>query len=140
MEGEKRSPNHLPGNFDERVFIGGNYNVAGNLRAIRRYVEQAGFVPIFPLDDYDIPRDQIHDWDIRLLHNCKYAIFDVSVPAGELMEIERALTFKTEPYWYFKSRNQGKQHLSRSPACCAPADTDFSGIVIQAIRLTLAKR
>lgn len=108
MPNEKRNPNQLPGTYEERVFVGGNYNVAGNLRAIKRYVESAGFVPVFPLDDYKIPEEQIHDWDIRLLHNCKYAIFDVSVPAGELMEIERALTFRTRTLLLFQIKHPGQ--------------------------------
>lgn len=109
MGSVKQSPDQLPGKFDERVFIGGNYNIPGNLRAIKGYVKQAGFVPIFPLDDYDIPKDQIHDWDVRLLHNCRYAIFDVSVPAGELMEIERALTFKTKTLLVFQVKESGQK-------------------------------
>jgi hypothetical protein len=59
------------------------------LREVKKYVSEAGFVPILAFD-YDVPLHDVHNYDLRLLHNCKYAIFDETHPAGELMEVERA--------------------------------------------------
>ena len=85
----KKPTDNLPGKFEERVFIGGNYDQIADLRNIASFVKESGFTPILPYDDFILPEDQIHDWDLRLLHCCNYAIFDVTQPGGELMEIER---------------------------------------------------
>jgi hypothetical protein len=94
---KKIAPDRLPGKFEQRVFIGGNYSSApAKLRDIRRWVEEAGeFYGIFPLDDLDLLKTEIHDWDLRTLHQCKYAVFEVTIPGGELMEIQRARDYKT---------------------------------------------
>ena len=84
----------IPGGYENRVFIGGNYDLMVNLKEIKKYVRENGFQPILAYD-FNVPRDRIHDYDLLLLHNCKYAIFDVTYPAGELMEIERTRDYGT---------------------------------------------
>jgi len=79
----------LPGTLDNRVFVGGNYDYMPWLRLIRDIVKKCGFQPIFAWD-FNVPYDQIHREDLRLLNNCRYAIFEETDPAGDLMEIERA--------------------------------------------------
>ena len=96
----------LPGTYDSRVFIGGNYEAISNLRDIRDAVVklQAGFTPILPHDDFQIPPYQIYEWDLRLLHNCKYAIFEVTHPGGELFEIARCAEYKVTTLLVYQAR------------------------------------
>ena len=56
-------------------------------------VEELGFQPILALD-FDVPEDKIRDFDLLLLHNCKYAIFEITFGDGHLIEIERASNYK----------------------------------------------
>ena len=37
-----------------------------------------------------------HDASLVLLHTCAYAVFDITVPGGQLMEIERARDYRVE--------------------------------------------
>ena len=97
----------MPGKYEERVFIGGNYDFPSNLRVIKRHVENLGFRPILALDDFDVPDIDIHDCDLRLLHNCKYAIFDITHSAGELMEIERCNEYGTRVMVVYQLREKG---------------------------------
>lgn len=96
----------LPGTYDSRVFIGGNYESISNLRDIKDvvYELQAGFTPILPHDDFQIPPNQIYEWDLRLLHNCKYAIFEVTHPGGELFEIARCAEYKVITLLMYQAR------------------------------------
>ena len=97
---------HLPGTYDTRVFVGGNYDNMPDLRHVKAAVQklQAGFVPILPYDDFQIPPDRIYEWDLRLLHNCKYAIFEVTNPAGELFEIARVGEYGTTTLLVYATR------------------------------------
>lgn len=96
----------LPGSRDSRVFCGGNYDLIGSIRDVKSAVFQVGadFMPILPYDDYQIPIGQIYDSDLRLLHNCKYAIFEVSMPAGELFEIARCAEYKVKTLLVYQAR------------------------------------
>lgn len=96
----------IPGTYEARVFIGGNYDFMSRLRDIKAavFALKAGFAPILPYDDFQLRRGEIHDWDLRLLHNCKYAIFDVTDPRGELMEIGRCAEYKTLTLLVYNSR------------------------------------
>jgi len=83
----------------KRVFIGGSYRNIALLRYIAQIVENFdNFKAIIPID---LPRlssrsynHLIHDVSMEYLKGCSYAIFEVSVPNGHLMEIERASTIK----------------------------------------------
>lgn len=89
MSVKKASADTLPGSYEERVYIGGNYDFLSKLRQIKKFVEKAGFVPILAYD-FCMPEGETHDYCLRLVHNCKYAIFEETSPAGELVEVERA--------------------------------------------------
>ena len=91
---EKLDINKMPGKYENRVFIGGNYDHMAVLKEIEKYIKKSGFQPILAYD-FDVPKNKIHDFDLRLLQNCKYAIFDETHPAGELMEIERTKDYGT---------------------------------------------
>lgn len=56
-------------------------------------VEELGYQPILALD-FDVPEQKIRDYDLLLLHNCKYAIFEITFGNGHLVEIERASNYK----------------------------------------------
>jgi hypothetical protein len=84
----------MPGRFTRRVFIGGDYDFMACIREIERYVREARYQPIVAID-FNPPKNNIHDYDIRLLCNCKYAIFEITSAAGQYMEIERVRDFRT---------------------------------------------
>lgn len=89
-QGEKKQDVSLiPGKYEERVFIGGNYAFKVKLKEIATYVQKAGCVPILN-DDFDIPRGKSEEYSKLLLDNCKRAIFEVTVGNGHLIEIEHA--------------------------------------------------
>ncbi len=96
----------LPGTYNNRVFIGGNYDLISSLRDIKAavYKLNSGFVPILPIDDFQIPQAQIYEWDLRLLHNCRYAIFEVTLPAGELFEIARCVEYGVTALLVYQGR------------------------------------
>lgn len=103
--GEKLKIDEMPSEWEKRVFIGGNYNLLATLREIGKYVEEYGLQPIIAWD-YKVPN--IHDDDLRLLHNCKYAIFEVSESAGELMELERCRDYRTRVLIVFQTRKRAE--------------------------------
>lgn len=87
--------NHIPGEWNKRVFVGGNYrDRVSTLFEIREAIKRNGFTPIMALEFKD-EEPLIHDHSLLLLHNCKYAIFDVSKDSGYLMEVERTLDYRT---------------------------------------------
>lgn len=85
------APLGFPQPRDRRVFIGTNYDTHSHVipemrvaAVIRRYA------PIAARDVVVPPNANIHDVSLLLLHTCGYAIFDVTQPAGQFIEIERA--------------------------------------------------
>lgn len=88
MNGNRFTINSIPGQYDTRVFIGGNYDSMPVLREIARFVEDCSFTPVLAYD-CEMPKSLVHDETMLLLHNCRFAIFDVTRPSGELMELER---------------------------------------------------
>ena len=98
-------PNKPLGTIHNRVFVGGNYDFMPLLREICKTVSDNGYQPIFAYD-FEVPKDEIHDHDLRLLHNCKYAIFEVSNPAGELMEIERVRDWRIATLLIYQIRDK----------------------------------
>lgn len=84
----------LPGTYETRVFIGGAYDpFIQDLRKIASYIKCTGFEPIIAFDIKNVPKEKIHDFDISLIKLCKYAIFEVSVGNGHMMEIEAATKY-----------------------------------------------
>jgi len=101
----------LPGTLDNRVFVGGNYDYMPWLRQICDIVKSYGFRPIFA-SDFNIPINQIHREDLRLLNNCRYAIFEETDPAGDLMEIERARDLEAKLLILFAIRDKNRPEPS----------------------------
>jgi len=50
--------------------------------------------PIVALD-FEMSKDKTREETLRLLHNCAYAIFDMTSAAGQLIEVERARDYGT---------------------------------------------
>lgn len=89
-------PDRLPGTFENRVFIGGQYDFMPTLKWIAQYVREIGpplvgrrFETVIPYD-YDIPEEQTIDWDLAILGQCRYAIFDMSDLGAQLVEMQEA--------------------------------------------------
>jgi len=101
----------LPGRWHKRVFIGGDYDHLAILREIQAEVLSSGFQPILPYDFF-VPPNLIHHHDLMLLHCCRLGIFEVSSPAGQLMEIERAKDYDTDIILFYSDRNGAPHSLS----------------------------
>lgn len=89
----KYSVDMPPGIIEKRVFIGGNYTLMPILREIEEAVSIQGFQPIVALD-FDIPRERTRDYTIRLMFQCRYAIFEMTLPDGQIVEYLRAHGFQ----------------------------------------------
>lgn len=84
----------LPSKKNKRVFVGGDYNHLPDLREIKKHVDSLGYMSVIPYDcgmPQEYIKDFIHQFDMFLLEQCKYAIFEVTSAAGQLMELQRAL-------------------------------------------------
>lgn len=86
--------------WETRVFIGGSGDATINY--MRDIVEKIGdYDPVVAVD-FDMPKAMtIYHKCLVLLHSCKYAIFDLSIPGGQIIEIERAPDYgvKTLAVW-----------------------------------------
>jgi len=93
---EPRQPLGFPQPWEQRVFIGGNYQThMPVIRHIESIVRSLGYTPVVAFD-VEIPREHTHHRTLLLLHTCRYAIFEISSPAGQLMEIERTRDYENE--------------------------------------------
>jgi len=81
---------------EKRVFIGTNYDKKPDaIYTIKQAVIDAGFIPISAFD-YGINPDTTHDDCLVLLHTCKYAVFEITNPSGQLMELERTHDYRVK--------------------------------------------
>lgn len=82
---------------EKRVFIGGSYKNIAILNHIADIVRDFEFVPIMPIDMPALSEPSyetlIHDTSLEMLQECSFAIFEVTMSNGHLMEIERARDF-----------------------------------------------
>lgn len=91
-----------------KVFIGGNYDNMIVLREIKQIVATLEFKPVLAIDEYpEMPIKDIHATDLELLSSCEYAIFEETFPAGELMELERALDYGVKTLVIYQTRKPG---------------------------------
>jgi len=87
---------------EKRVFVGGSYKNIAVLRYIAyQIVENINdFRAVLPIDLPKLsagPYDHlVHDLSMEYMKGCSYAIFEVSVSNGHLMEIERAVDIKKQ--------------------------------------------
>lgn len=80
----------------DRVFVGGAYRLFANMNEIKKIVKRAGFDAVMA-SDFNIPKDLNHHHALLLLHECRIAIFEISIEAGQLMELERARDYEIDP-------------------------------------------
>ena len=90
------------------MFIGGNYDNCATLREIGRMVEELGYQPIIALD-FDVSKEEVRSYDLRLLANCKYAIFEISFSDGHLIEIERSGDYKVQTLLVYQARDEKRE-------------------------------
>jgi hypothetical protein len=89
-------PFGFPQPREQRVFIGTNYDThAMIIPEIKRAVILKGYIPVI-VAEVSFQAQQTRDVSLLLLHTCGSAIFDVTSPAGQLMEIERTLDYGTK--------------------------------------------
>ena len=85
------APLGFPQPQDRRVFIGTNYDTHSHLiPEMRIAVMMRNYVPVVARDVIVPPHTNVHDVSLVLLHTCGWAVFDITNPAGQVMEIERA--------------------------------------------------
>lgn len=96
-----------------KVFIGGAFTDLARLRDIQETVIRLDYEPVLT-EEFGVPDELIHHHNLMLLHTCKYAIFEVSRPAGQLLEIERTRDYRIEPLLVYSSRGEKELpgHLS----------------------------
>jgi len=99
------SVSHLPDEWEQRVFIGGDYESIYALDSIISPVVEFGFRPIIAME-FKTPQDRIHHDALLLLHNCKFAIFDISSKGEHMMEAERTLDYDTETLFVCKKEEE----------------------------------
>lgn len=91
------SIDQMPGTYNTRIFVAGNYSFQfAFLLEIVEYIHgysKGYFTPIFA-EDYYMEGD-IRNSCLRLLHNCKFAIFELTNYAGQLIELEAAKDYGT---------------------------------------------
>jgi hypothetical protein len=117
----------LPGTWDKRVFVGGDYDHLSILREIQDAVIRSGFQPILPYD-FLVPANLIHHHDLMLLHCCRLAIFEVSSPAGQLMEIERAKDYDVNAILFYTDRDGPPHSLTSMVLTAGYAMQPYSDI------------
>lgn len=98
---QKHDPSYLKGPWNKRVFIGGSYRRdKDKLETIAMAVKSIEFEPLIA-DWYDLlPNKSVHSDSLYKLHSCKYAVFEITNPAGQLMEFERARDYETIIFVY----------------------------------------
>lgn len=89
-------PLGFPQPRERRVFIGTNYDTHSHLiPEMRLAVMAKNYVPVIVRDVVIPPNANVHDVSLLLLHTCGWAVFDVTNPAGQFMEIERTHDYRT---------------------------------------------
>jgi len=86
---KKFSISRPPGELEKRVFIGGFYVLMPILREIKKIAIELGFQPIMA-SDFEIPKEKTDEYCNRLVGMCKYAIFEVTIDSGHLIELQTA--------------------------------------------------
>jgi hypothetical protein len=89
QEEQRRPFAKFESDWEKRVFVGGSFGLYNTLDHIARIVRRLGFDPIVSLNFLTPQGVETHQKCLTLLHCCKYAIFDLSEQAGQLMELER---------------------------------------------------
>jgi AAA+ ATPase superfamily predicted ATPase len=105
---KKPTVDEMPGKEDNRVFVGGNYDEMPVLREIARFVSECKKIPILAYD-FDVPKDKINEYDLKLLHRCRYAIFEVTLPDGHHYEIAAGLQYNVNEHLLYQVRDESRE-------------------------------
>lgn len=92
----KRRVGRFGSDWHDRVFVGGPYHLIAVMNAIKGIVRQCGYDAVMA-SDFDISKELNHHHALLLLHECRLAIFEVSMEAGQLMELERTRDYEIDP-------------------------------------------
>jgi tetratricopeptide (TPR) repeat protein len=137
---KKELPREMPLGFpqprERRVFIGTNYDTHAHvIPPIKEAVLRKGYVPII-VKEVSFDPKETHDVSLLLLHTCKYAIFDITDPGGQFMEIERARDYglsvqlvRSRPSGHPPAVSQMITSMGHSPALYDDPRVDFNSIV-----------
>lgn len=131
-----KMPLGFPQPQERRVFIGTNYDTFAHvILPIKEAVVRRGYTPIV-VNEAIFDPSETHDVSLLLLHTCKYAIFDVTAPAGQMMEIERARDYglhvrlvRSAPVGHSPSISQMLKSLGYQVETYSDLTTDFDRIV-----------
>jgi hypothetical protein len=109
-------PIRIPGQFTsrwrDRVFVGGAYEVIAALRDIGGVVRSKGRDAVMAFE-FEIAPEDAHHHALMLLHECRAAIFEVSVEAGQLIELERTRDYMiTDVLVLYQGTAGHTKHLS----------------------------
>ena len=90
---------HPPGEFERRVFIGGNYQIGATIQDIADIVEDCEYQPIIPWEFGITPGIERHSSKEieEILKQCRYAILEVSTTVGYFPEMDDAERFGVNP-------------------------------------------
>jgi len=103
--------------WEDRVFVGGSYGLDFILRDIADIVSEMGYDPVVCSDFHTPGGMDVRQKCLILLHNCKYAIFDVAEQVGQLMELERITDYGVTPLVIWpKSKEQAITEMLKSLA------------------------
>lgn len=77
--------------------------------------EKRSLIPIIAKEVFNkIDPNEIHEESLRLLHNCGFAVIDITNPAGQLMELERARDYGVVTFVSYSSGHPSKMPTSLS--------------------------
>lgn len=105
---------------------------------IRDLVTQLGFQPILA-SEFEMSKEMTHDHSLRLLYECRYAIFEVTSPAGQLIEIEKALSFsEIKVLIIYMSRDESRKLPSTMLNIPAPRTPPHGYLTFEEMRSTIS--
>lgn len=93
----KKEPGRFECDWENRVFVGGSYGTHwAEIEAIKTVCKNLDYEPVVS-GEFRIPGGDVHHQSLMLLHECSKAVFEVTEPAGQLMEIERLRDYQVRP-------------------------------------------
>lgn len=131
LEGWRKASDLGPFERHELIFCAGAHSQPQWLKAIADGVRDAGLQPVVVMEFEDLEDENEWDKSLRLLDRCGLSAFDMTVPAGQVMEM--AIAFYTgKPFFYGFHANDplDKPHGSRMP----PGAAESSGTKPAAFR------
>lgn len=106
--------NELRSNRRNIVFIGGNYNYDKQIfNILKETINSINLIPIIANEIFiNLKPNEIHEESLRLLHNSSFALIDITHPAGQLMELERARDYNVITFVFYSSESTSTMPFS----------------------------